>query len=106
MAAKACKAAYQNKLAVRSFFRSQPANQAAKTGAPIQVKSADVEINCPVVATETSSEVLISARVPMAIMTPVPITTLPNIKGHRTRGNGLFIDQSMWVFVPLSGTRY
>lgn len=52
----------------------------------MQVQIAEVEINCPAVAIDTWSEPLISVKMPVTIMTPVPITMLPNISGHRTRG--------------------
>ena len=37
-------------------------------------------------ATETSSELLISLSVPGTTITPVPMTKLPNSSGHRTAG--------------------
>jgi len=39
------------------------------------------------VATETSSELLISLSVPGTTITPVPITKLPNSSGQRTAGS-------------------
>ena len=67
-AASACNTLYQIKLAVRSFFRSQPDTQAANTGAPRQVNSAELEINWPAVATETFKDVLTSVSTPVAII--------------------------------------
>ena len=75
---------------MRSLCRSQPETQAANKGAPTHVHSAEVEINWPAVATDTFSALLISFKMPVTIITPVPITMLPNIKGQSTRGNGVF----------------
>jgi hypothetical protein len=89
-AASACNTLYHSKLAVSNFCRSHPATQAANKGAPKHVRSADVEISCPAVAMDTFSEVLTSVKMPVAIMTPVAITKLPNINGQSTRGKGDF----------------
>ena len=54
----------------------------------MQVHSAELEMSWPAVAIDTFKDVLTSFKIPVTIITPVPITKLPNINGHKTRGIG------------------
>jgi hypothetical protein len=81
-----CRRPYHTMESASRRLRSQPATTAASEGAPRHMSSAAAEISWPAVATETCSELLISLRVPGTTITPVPITKLPNNKGHRTAG--------------------
>ena len=69
-------------------LRSQPATTLANRGAPRHITTAAAVINCPATATETASELPMSFSVPGTTITPVPMTKLPNNKGHNTRGKG------------------
>ena len=53
------------------------------------MSSAEAEMSWPAVATETSSELLISLSVPGTTITPVPMTKLPNSSGQRTAGRAV-----------------
>src|SRR5947209_7110019 len=66
--------------------RSHPATSAAHIGAPTHMRTAPAEISWPALATDTPRSVLISLSVPGTVITPVPITKLPNSMGHSTAG--------------------
>ena len=67
---------------------SHPATTLAKSGAPTNIMTAAAVISCPATATDTSKEVAMSLSVPGTIITPVPMTKLPNKSDHSTRGSG------------------
>ena len=79
--------AYQSMVSASRRRRSQPATTLANSGAPTHIMTAAAVMSCPATATGTASELLISLRVPETTMTPLPMTKLPNSKGHRTLGS-------------------
>ena len=86
MAASACKAAYQMRLPTNNFRRSQRVTSMASEGAPRLTSNAELEISCPAVLMDTPRSLRISCRRPAITITPMPMTTLPNISGHSTAG--------------------
>ena len=87
-ALKAKNTAYHSMDSANKRRRSQPATTLASSGAPTNIITAAAVISCPATATEISKDVPMSLSVPGTIMTPVPITKLPNKSDHSTRGSG------------------
>ena len=82
------KTPYHSKDSASKRRRSHPATSVAHKGAPRHITTAAAVMSCPATGTETCKSALMSLSVPGTTMTPVPITKLPNNKGHSTLGRG------------------
>ena len=85
---KPSSAQYQSIDSASRRRRSHPATTVANKGAPRHMAAAAAVINWPATATDTERDPLMSLSVPGTIMTPVPMTKLPNSRAQRTFGIG------------------